>query len=223
MGTTKSRLDHQTMAMRAAKELQDGFYVNLGIGLPDLVSNFIPPDKTIIYQSESGILGMGPLVLEEDKMDHDVVNPAVHPVSVVPGASFFDIAESFDMIRGKHLDVTILGALQVSEKGDIANWMLPGKRAGAMGGALDLAVGAKRVIAMLEHTTRDGKPRILRECTYPLTAKECVELIITDLAVIEVTGEGLLLKEIAPGWSVDEIQALTEATLIIKEVKEVTL
>jgi len=219
----KSHLDHQTMAMRVAKELPDGAVVNLGIGLPGLVAHFIPPDKTIILQSESGVLGMGPLILEEDEMDHDVVNAAVHPVSIIPGASFFDLRESFDMIRGKHLDVTVLGGLQVSEKGDLANWLVPGKKAGAMGGALDLAVGAKRLIVMMDHVTKEGDPRILRECTYPLTGRRCVDLIVTGLAVIEVTGEELLLKEVAPGWDPSEIQALTEAKLIVRDVKEMEL
>ena len=223
MDAAKNHLDHQTMAMRVAKELPDRVIVNLGIGLPGLVAHFIPPDKTIIIQCESGVLGMGPLILEEDEMDHDVVNAAVHPVSLIPGASFFDLRESFDMIRGKHLDVTILGALQVSEKGDLANWLVPGKKAGAMGGALDLAIGAKRLIVMMDHVTKEGEPRILRECTYPLTGRRCVNLIITDLAVIEVTEEGLLLKEVAPGWKPSEIQELTETRLIVKEVKEVEL
>jgi 3-oxoacid CoA-transferase subunit B len=223
MDAPKSNLDHQTMAMRVAKELPDGSHANLGIGLPGLVAHFILPDKTVIIQSESGILGMGPLILEEDKMDHDIVNAAVHPVSVIPGAAFFDLRESFDMIRGKHLDVTVLGGLQVSEKGDLANWLVPGKKAGAMGGALDLAVGAKRLIVMMDHVTKDGKPRILRECTYPLTGRKCVDLVITDIAVIEVIEEGLLLKEVAPGWEPSEIQALTEATLIVRDVKEIEL
>ena len=223
MDATKGHLDHQTMAMRVAKELPDGAVVNLGIGLPGLVAHFIPPDKTIILQSESGVLGMGPLILDEDQMDHDVVNAAVHPVSVIPGASFFDLRESFDMIRGRHLDVTVLGGLQVSEKGDLANWLVPGKKAGAMGGALDLAIGAKKLIVIMDHVTKDGKPRILRECTYPLTGRKCVNLIVTGLAVIEIIEEGLLLKEVAPGWDPGEVQTATEARLIVRDVKEMEL
>ncbi len=209
--------------MRVAKELQDGFYVNLGIGLPTLVANFIPPEKTIIFQSENGILGVGPFP-EEGEEDADLVNAGGQLVTLSPGGCFFHHADSFAMIRGGHIDVAVLGGLQVSEKGDLANWMIPQRRVGPIGGAADLAANAKRVIIPMEHTTRDGDAKIVKSCSYPLTAKECVDLIVTDLAVIEVTKEGLVLKEIAPEWRVEEIQALTEPKLIVdKDLREVEL
>lgn len=219
----KKRLSKEAMAKRVAEELKDGFFVNLGIGLPTLVSNFIPKGRTIMFESENGILGVGHLASEEEE-DPDLANAGDEPVTIVPGASFFDSALSFNMIRGGHIDVTVLGGFQVSEKGDLANWKLPQRKVGSYGGGMDLAVGAKKVIIMMKHTARDGKPKIVKNCTYPLTAKECVDLIVTDIAVIEVTGEGLVLKEIAPGWTVDEVQTLTEPKLIIAEdLKEVKL
>jgi len=219
----KERLDRETIAMRIAKELRDGYYVNLGIGIPTLVSDFIPEGRTIIFQAENGILGYGALATEEER-DADLINAGGQPVTLVPGASFFHHADSFAMIRGGHIDLTVLGGYQVSEKGDLANWMVPWRKAGSIGGAMDLVSGAKRVIVAMEHTTKDGEPKIVKECTYPLTGKECVDLVVTDLAVIEVTKEGLLLKEYAPGFSVEEIQAVTEPKLkIAEDLKEIEL
>ena len=211
----KERLDEQTMALRVAKEFKDGMVVNLGIGIPSLAANFIPEEKEIIFHSENGCLGFGPAAASVEEEDFNLVNASGQFVSRRPGMSFFDHAESFSMIRGKHIDVCVLGALQVSEKGDLANWTLSEKKLGGMGGAMDLAIGAARLIIAMTHTTKDDKPKILKQCTFPLTAPRCVSLVITDLAVIEVTGEGLVLKEIAPGWSVAEVQELTEARLTI--------
>jgi 3-oxoacid CoA-transferase subunit B len=211
----KGRLDEQTMALRVAKEFEDGMVVNLGIGIPSLAANFIPEEKEIIFHSENGCLGFGPAVTSEEEEDFNLVNASGQFVSRRPGISFFDHAESFSMIRGKHIDLCVLGGLQVSEKGDLANWTLSEKKLGGMGGAMDLAIGAARLIIAMTHTTKDDKPKILKQCTFPLTAPRCVSLIITDLAVIEVTGEGLVLKEIAPGWSVAEVQELTEPKLTI--------
>jgi 3-oxoacid CoA-transferase subunit B len=213
------------MARRVAKEMENGFYINLGIGLPTLVSSAILSGKTIIFQAENGILGQGSVIMEgEGDQDFDMVNASNRPISLVPGASLFDLVESFAMIRGRHLDCSVLGALQVSEKGDLANWMIPGRDAGGIGGAMDLALGAKQVMVMMMHTDKEGKPRILKKCTLPLTAKECVKTIFTDIAVIKVKPDGLLLKEHAPGWTVDEIQALTEPTLkIASDLKEIQI
>jgi len=211
----KERLDEQTMALRVAKEFEDGMVVNLGIGIPSLAANFIPEEKEIIFHSENGCLGFGPTVASVEEEDFNLVNASGQFVSRQPGMSFFDHAESFSMIRGKHIDLCVLGGLQVSEKGDLANWSLSEKRLGGMGGAMDLAVGAARLIIAMTHTAKDDKPKILKQCTFPLTAPRCVSLVITDLAVIEVTEKGLVLKEIAPGWSVAEVQELTEARLIV--------
>ncbi len=220
----KQRLDRDTIAMRAAKELKDGDYANLGIGIPNMCALYIP--EGVIFQSENGALGYGPLVLEDEieKAEFHYVDAGARFVTPVPGMSIFDVVTSFAMIRGGRL-VTILGGLQVSEKGDLANWNSTGDAlTGTIGGGMDLAVGAKRVIITMEHTTKDGKPKIVQECTYPLTATECVDLVITDLAVIEVTPEGLLLKEIAPGWTTEEVQSLTGPTLIIApDLKEIEL
>ncbi len=224
----KERLDEQTMALRAAKELQDGWYVNLGFGVPTLVSNFIPEGRTIYFQAECGILGYGPIASPEeaDEQGWWYVNAAAQPVLLAPGTSVFDYGEAFDMIRSGHLDLAILGGLQVSEKGDLANWQLPtyqGK-GGTIGGAMDLAEGPKRLYVIMTHTEKNNKPKIMKKCTYALTGKECVDLIFTDLAVIEVTAQGLLLKEIAPGWTVEEVQQLTEPKLIIADnLKEIEL
>lgn len=224
----KERLDEQTIALRAAKELQDGWYVNLGFGIPTLVSNFVPEGRTILFIAENGLLGYGPVVTAEEanEMDWCYVNAGAQPVLPAPGMAIFDYGEAFDMIRGGHLDLTILGGLQVSEQGDLANWRLPiyKGRGGTIGGAMDLAACTKRVFVVMTHTERDNKPKIVKECTYALTARECVELIITDLAVIEVNRSGLVLKEIAPGWTVEEVQALTEPKLIVTEgLKEIEL
>ena len=210
----KIRLDEQTIALRAAKEFQDGAVVNLGYGMPGLCANFIPGGRTVFFQSENGVLGYGELAPDEEK-DYELINACDQPVTRQPGMCFFDSGISFDMIRGGHIDIVVLGAYQVSEKGDLANWGRPGRPATGMGGAMDLAIGAKRVIVTMMHTTKDGEPRIIKQCTYPLTAKECVSTIFTDIAVIEVTPRGLVLKEIAPGWSAEEVQDLTQPKLIV--------
>jgi len=197
--------------------------VNLGYGMPGLCANFIPEGRTVFFQAENGVLGYGNLSTDEAK-DYELINASDQPVLPLPGICFFDSAASFDMIRGGHIDIVVLGAYQVSEKGDLANWGRPGRPATGMGGGMDLAAGAKKVIVTMLHTTKDGGPRIVKECTYPLTAKRCVSLIITDLAVIEVTGAGLVLKEIMPGWTVPEVQHLTAAKLIpAADLKEIAL
>jgi 3-oxoacid CoA-transferase subunit B len=197
--------------------------VNLGIGVPTLVGNFLPPDADILLHAENGILGYGGIDSDESRFDQDQINAGGQPVTLNPGAAFFDSATSFAMIRGGHVDVTVLGGLQVSATGDLANWALPGRPGGAIGGAMDLAAGAKRVIVAMEHTTRDGEPRILEECTYPLTAKACVDLIVTNLAVIEVTPRGLVLKEIAPGVTLADVQGATAARLDMDGAKVMDL
>lgn len=224
----KPRLERETIAFRAAKELQDGWFVNLGFGIPTLISDFIFYDKQIYFQGENGILGYGQIqTLEEaNQTGWRYVNGGGQPVVPGPNMSVFDYVEAFDMIRGGHLDATVLGAFEVSEKGDIANWRLPGYKGegGTIGGSMDLAVGAKRVIVTMHHTDPAGNPRIVKKCSMDLTGRECVNVIITDLAVIEVTKNGLLLKEIAPGWSSEEIQALTEPTLVVSpDLKEIEL
>ena len=209
----KERLDRDVIAMRVAKELPDGAVVNLGIGIPTLVSNYVPEGRTVIYHSESGVLNCGPLA-DEGEEDVDLINAGGQFLKMVPGMSFFSSADAFAMIRGGHVDVTVLGALQVSEKGDLANWMVPERGVGNIGGAMDLAAGAKRIIVAMEHTDRHNAPKIVKECSYPPTGRGCVSLIVTDIAVIEVTGSGLALKEVAPGWTAEDVQELTEAQLI---------
>lgn len=214
-------LSRELIALRASRELSDGMIVNLGIGLPTLVSNFID-DLDITLQSENGILGYGN-ILEYD-FEPDFINAGGQPVEILPGASFFNSAESFGMIRGGHIDVAILGGLQVSSIGDLANWYVPERGGGSIGGAMDLAVGAKKLIITMAHITKDGAPRIMNECSYPLTAEKCVDLIVTDLAVIQCQDQQLTLVETAPGISVDEIINLTAAELIIdSNVKEMSL
>ena len=219
----KERLPREIVAMRVAKELPNGSYVNLGIGIPTLVSSFVPEGRTVFYHSESGILNCGPLA-EEGNEDIDLINAGGQYLEPVGGMSFFDSAEAFAMIRGGHVDVTVLGSHQVSSTGDLANWMLPQRGVGNVGGAMDLATGASGVIVAMEHTDRNGEPKIVQECTFPLTGKGCVYLIVTDLAVIECDGQGLTLKEVAPGWTPEEVQQLTGAKLTISpDIREFEL
>jgi 3-oxoacid CoA-transferase B subunit len=211
-----SGLSRELIALRAARELKNGQYVNLGIGLPTLVSNFIAEEAGVVLHSENGALGFG-RIAEEGEMDIDLVNASSQPLTLKPGAAFFDSATAFAMIRSGRIDVTVLGAYQVSEKGDLANWMAPGRKAGSIGGSMDLVSGTRRVIVVMEHTTRADEPKVVTRCTCPLTGHGVVNTIITNLAVIEVTPKGLLLREVAPAVTVEEVQAATEPELLLAE------
>ena len=212
----KPRLTREQIAQRAALELPDGACVNLGWGIPNLIADYLPKNITIFFHSENGILGMGPRA-KTDEEDYDLVDAMKVPVTLIPGASFFHQADAHLMSRGGHLDLAVLGGFQVSEKGDLANWKIPGsKGSGGIGGAMDIASGSKKLIVCMEHNTKEGAPKIVKACTYPLTCLACVTTIVTDLAVIDVTPEGLLLRETAPDWTADEVQQLTEARLIIR-------
>ncbi|MCB0461680.1 MAG: CoA transferase subunit B [Flavobacteriaceae bacterium] len=208
-------LDKNGIAKRIAKEVQDGYYVNLGIGIPTLVANYVRDDIEVEFQSENGVLGMGPFPFEGEE-DADIINAGKQTITTLPGASFFDSAMSFSMIRGQHVHLTILGAMEVSEKGDIANWKIPGKMVKGMGGAMDLVASAENIIVAMMHTNKAGESKLLKKCSLPLTGVKCVKKIVTNLAVLEVTGKGFKLLERAPGISVEEIQKATEGKLIVE-------
>ena len=214
MTADKERLDRAIIAMRVARELPPGGTVNLGIGIPTLVSMFVADDSIVFYHSESGVLNCGPLA-EDGNEDIDLINAGGQFLEPVPGMAYFSSADAFAMIRGGHVDVTVLGAHQVSAQGDLANWMLPDRGVGNIGGAMDLAAGADKVIVAMEHNDRGGNPKVVEDCTFPLTGKGCVSLVVTDVAVLEPTGDGMVLRETAPGWSPEEVQEITGAVLII--------
>jgi 3-oxoacid CoA-transferase B subunit len=220
----KERLDRQTIALRVAREFEDGAVVNLGGGIPALAANFVPEGRNVTFHAENGVLGFGGVPQNEDEQKPYYLGANGIPFSTLPGMSFFDHADSFAMIRGGHIDVSVLGALQVSEKGDLANWTFPERGIGNIGGAMDLAAGCARIIVAMEHITPKGQLKILKKCSYPLTAARCVRLIVTDIAVIHVMPEGLVLSETAPGWNAEDVQEYTEPKLLISpDLKEIEL